>query len=200
MVRAHNVFFDPGALHMFLQLVADEEIIDSPADIAFACAGFHVPPGVVAAIFFEEAERVVVAGRDELIHPFAFDRQEPADIRILFRARKIQFRVRRVDIAAEHDRFFLAERLDQVEKAFIKLQLVFQPLRPHLAVRKIHVEKIEFVELEQDDASFAVQKRVAEGRFREDRRNLGIDARAAVSAFYRRAPVRFVSIGMREGA
>lgn len=79
----------------------------------------------MSAFFFKHPEGIDVAGFDEFGYPFPFHRHKTAVIHIFFRAREVDFRMSRVDIAGYNDRFLFSVGFDEGEKAFIKFHFEF---------------------------------------------------------------------------
>lgn len=198
MIGSEDIFVDPSFLDVLFQFVGYKEIIDSPTDIARTAIGFHVPPGVVPAFFFKHAEGIDVAGLDELIDPIALHAHKAARIGIFLWSGKIDFLMGRVDIARDDDGLLFPEGFCERKETLVEFQFEFQTLRSHAAIWEIDIKEIELVELEQDDAPLAIQKRIAKRRFRKYRRDIGVDGRTAIPFFDRTIPIRFVTIGMDE--
>ena len=61
MVAAHHVGVDGGVFHGFAQGFGDEEVIDSPSDVALSGIDSIGPPTVLARLFMKFTKRIDVA-------------------------------------------------------------------------------------------------------------------------------------------
>lgn len=109
MVGAEEVVMDVGGFKMVKEAGRDEEVVDTPADVAFA--GFRPmrPPGVALEGGVEIAEGVDEAGGKEVFDSLAFFVGEPGVMFVVFRAGEIERSVRDVEIATYNDRLCALE-------------------------------------------------------------------------------------------
>ena len=70
-VRQDKSIGNPGR-----QILADIEVVDAPPDIAFAGAGLHVPPGILAGFRMEQAQGIHKTTCQESVEKSSFLRQE----------------------------------------------------------------------------------------------------------------------------
>src|SRR2546421_4547402 len=106
MVGAEHVAANKSALETRAQGGRDEEVINTPADIALANAGHRAPPGIVSAAFLEFAEGIEKTRFDERAESSAFFECEAMAASIGSWIGQIELSVCHVKIAAEDHRFF----------------------------------------------------------------------------------------------
>src|SRR5215471_7551495 len=196
VVRALHRREDTRGAHACAKLVANEEIVDAPADVPRPRAGLEIPPRVVSGVSGEEPERVVVPAGDEPAHPGALDRHEAGVPLVLPRAREVERGVGGIDVSADHDALALpAQVLDVLEELGVERELVRETLGAHPAVGKVHVEQVERVQLGVDDTPLRVEARAPALRGHGERLGARVRHHSAVAPPLREAPGRAVALG-----
>src|SRR5258707_6237814 len=102
MVAAHDGSMDFCTLHRIAKRGRYHQVIDSPPDVSRPRIGKITPPRLVAIALGEQAERVDEAGVDEGLKSRALLIRASLLAPIGLRIRKVKFRVRDLQIAANY--------------------------------------------------------------------------------------------------
>lgn len=156
VVAAVDVVEDEGVLESGSEFWGDEDVVNAPADVAFACAGQKAPPGVVAGAFFEFAEGVDESGAQVGVEAGAFLGCEAVVVAVGGGVGEVQFGVGDVEVAAEDDGFGAAELEEVAEEGAVPLLAVRQAGEVASGVGDVNVDEEEVVELGGEDAAFGV--------------------------------------------
>ena len=142
-------------LHGLPQAAGDQEIVDSPSDVAGAGVGEAAPPTVMAVTLLEEAKRIDEAGVDEVLEALALLVGEALLAAVRLWIGEIELRVRNVEIAAEDDRLLLLELLAVGEESGVPM-LVPQREAAEVVfgVWRIDGDDVELREFRSDDPAF----------------------------------------------
>src|SRR5690242_3846041 len=116
MIASHDVSVDLRRLDRLAQSLGDEEVVDSPANVARPRVGEVTPPAVVAVTLLEEAQRIDEAGIDEVLESLPLLIGKAFLAPVGFGIGEIELRMRDVEIAAESHGLFLLELLHVGEK------------------------------------------------------------------------------------
>ena len=129
MVGTHNFLKDTGSFDMLFEALADEEIVDSPADIPIASAGFQIPPGILSRLVVKHPQGVDISPIDKFVYPGALFGKETGGLLILLWPGQVDRPVGGIDIAADNDIFaFLPGLFGMVKEGVVEVHLIFQPL------------------------------------------------------------------------
>src|SRR5215212_8352160 len=119
----------------------DEKVVNAPTDVASAGIESLIPPGVdVALIRVKVSEGIDPSVLHRQVDPGSLLREKAGCLDVLLRPRDVDLAMCGVDIATE-DHWFTAllALVDLMKKCLAELQLVLDALRPHSAIREIHV-------------------------------------------------------------
>ena len=88
VIRTVNLSVNFRLLHMLEEFLYDKEIVDTPADITFACVRERIPVAICLGLFrMKITKRVYVPSFRDLIQPLTLDRKEACVILIFLRSR-----------------------------------------------------------------------------------------------------------------
>ena len=114
MIRAVKMLVDFGAFQIGQEAVRNEEVVDAPADVAFAAFGPVRPPSVALDIWVKNSESVDKAGADQVFDSLTFFFGKAGATLVVFWSGEVERSVSGVKIATNYDRldsFELAEVL-----------------------------------------------------------------------------------------
>src|SRR6185437_9509774 len=104
VITTHHVGMDLRALHGRPERPGDDEIVDSPSDIALTRIRELTPPGVVPVALLEQAEGVDEARIEEVLKALALLVGEALAAAVGLGIGEIELGVRHIQVAAENDR------------------------------------------------------------------------------------------------
>jgi len=183
---------DLHILHPFHQPLADEEIIQAPADIPRPCVGPVGPPGILHLVGIERTVGIHKSMLQIPGDPNAFLRQKTGIFFVFLRIRQVDLVVGGVEVASEDHLFSSGVvRVADFKQAGVKVQLkrhafVFLP-----AVREVDRVEEEIRILHADGAPFVVESLDPEP---------GLNAEGLLAVEHRRAAVARSFGGMPEAA
>lgn len=128
-------------LNVGQELLRNEEIVDTPANIPFARMGEIIPIRISFALArMEVAKGIHVPILDHFVEPLAFDRKEAGVLLVLLWTRQIDWIVRRIHVSAEHHWLALTESLAEGQEGLIVTELELKPLRTPTAIGEVDVQ------------------------------------------------------------
>lgn len=196
MIASHDVGVDIGGDDIFFEFGADEEVVDSPADVSLSGSTAHAPPRV-AIFFFSmcDAEGVEVAFGDDLVDPLSFDFEEAGNLFVFLRSGEVDGCVGCVYVAAKDDGFFFAELFDELEEGFVKVEFVLESFFTGFAIGEVDIEEMEVLKLGMEDASFAVEDCCGKFGFSFEGLDLRVGGGAGVAGADGGTPKALITVG-----
>src|SRR5680860_542764 len=95
---------DRGSGQMWLQRLADQEIVDPPAHVPLSRLRHHVPPGVrLGCVRMQVAERVDKAVIQEILKPLALLVREAVRAMVLIWSGEVDLLVGDIEVATKDD-------------------------------------------------------------------------------------------------
>src|SRR3984893_2917627 len=155
MIAPHHGGMDLGALHRVAQLPRDENVVDSPPDVACPGIGEMTPPRVVPVTLGEQPKGVDEACLHEILESLALFVGETLLAAIRLGVGQIELGMRHIEVAAKNDRLGLFELLAIGEKGRIPVFVSQrQAAKVVLGVRRVNRDDIEFFEFRRQDPAF----------------------------------------------
>ncbi len=207
MIRPHHIGVDVGGFYVFLDRLAHEEVIDAPADVAFAGAAPVAPPGVeLGRVWIEDAEGVDKASVEEVLEAFTFFVGKAFFAFVWFWPREVELGVSHIQVPAEDHRLSLLEFLAMRQESRVPgVVTEIDPFQAILGIGGVDGDEVKVFILRRDDAAFgeAVAPSVVDKIFSfltfftqsidyTQRFGLTKDRRARVAFFLSRVPVLFI--------
>ncbi len=207
VIRAKNFRMNIGRCDFLFQNIRDQNVVDSPTDVAGTGVCEMRPPRIETVAFMKEAERVDESNINEVLKTLAFLIGETFQADIFLWSSKIVRRMGYVQVTAEYDWLALFELFAIGQKGRIPLLVAKgDAAQIVLCVRSIDGHQPKIAEFSGDDA--ALGRRIAVGIrcdaeflayfFRQavdDRERLYLckDRRARIALFMRGIPILLVA-------
>src|SRR5262249_38320470 len=151
-----DILADESVLEARAQRCAEQEIVDTPADVSFTGASHRAPPGIMAAAALELAERVHKTRVQQGAESSALFGREAMVLHVGSRISQIDGGVRHVEVAAENHRLPSPEPLQVAEEIPVPLLPIGQTRQFPFGVRHVDIDQEEVAKFSRQYAPFLV--------------------------------------------
>lgn len=134
----------------------DQQVVDPPPHVAFACSIHWAPPSVVPPLLVELPERINEARIEDGLEPFAFLAREAVIPCISLRMGQIQFCMCDIEVAAHNHRLSGLNGAEEAEEIAVPRLAIGKSCQLPLRVRDVDVHQLKAWKLGDNQPSFSV--------------------------------------------
>lgn len=157
VVAAGDVRVDGCVVEVGEQALADEEVVDTPADVLLPGLIAVTPPGVrVLNVAVDCSEGVHESGVEQPAHAVALLVGEAGTFAVRFGVLEVYLPVCHIHIAADDYRFMAVEFENIVQKLLFPVHPVVQPGKFRLRIGRVDVDEVKTVVFERYGATLVV--------------------------------------------